>query len=71
MTQPPLQPRADTAQTASRADEAALREIEALVREVVFGPPADRTDVPELEAVARDLGISVEALHAIRETALG
>lgn len=56
-------------------EEAALREIEALVYaapgHAVPHPGAEAEAVPDLEAVARDLGISVEALRAIRETALG
>jgi hypothetical protein len=58
----------------SSADEASLREIESLVQAVPLEalPPGPATqDEPDLESVARDLGITVEEVKALREAELG
>jgi hypothetical protein len=57
------------------SDDADLREIEALVQAVpIVEPepaPAPAQDAPDLEAVARDLGISVDEVKALRSASLG
>ena len=58
---------------ANSAEDADLREIESLVEAVPLDVPPVVTDQgePDLEAVARDLGISVEEVKALREAQLG
>lgn len=55
------------------ADDASLREIESLVEAVPLEKPPVVTDQdePDLESVARDLGITVEEVKALREATLG
>ncbi|HKI98645.1 MAG TPA: hypothetical protein VKB51_09255 [bacterium] len=63
---------ADAKQTT--ADDNSLREIESLVRAVPLEEPpapAAAQAEPDLESVARDLGISVEEVKALREASLG
>jgi hypothetical protein len=55
-------------------DDASLREIESLVAAVPLeAPPATgpSPDEPDIEQVARDLGISVEEAQALRYASLG
>ena len=61
------------ASTAGSAVDADLREIESLVQSVPLeeAPAAGSPDEPELEAVARDLGLSLEEVRALREAELG
>ena len=56
----------------SSAEDADLREIEALVQATPPEPIPDAPpqDSPDLEAVARDLGISVDEVKALREAGL-
>jgi hypothetical protein len=58
----------------SEADDPSLREIESLVKAVpIEAPPAApaAAEEPDLESVARDLGLSVEEVKALRESSLG
>ncbi len=61
--------------TARPTVDADLREIESLVQSVPIeeapAPAAGPQDVPDLEALARDLGLSVEEVKALREAKLG
>jgi hypothetical protein len=58
----------------SKADDGRLREIESLVAAVPIeeppAPPAAAAE-PDLESVARDLGLSVEEVKALRESSQG
>jgi hypothetical protein len=60
---------------AKGSDDASLREIESLVEAVPLEapPPAPAAAgaEPDLETIARDLGISVEEVKALREASLG
>ena len=59
--------------SAGAPKEADLREIESLVQAVPLeAPPVPATspNEPDLEQVAKDLGISVEEVQALREAQL-
>lgn len=58
----------------SATEDAGLREIESLVAAVPLEKPpipATAPEEPDLEQVARDLGITVEEVRALREAKLG